>query len=176
MKHVKSLQKHPGIYKRVLQSKLSVGIGPVYLNETRLALSASLDPKQPEALPAPSLRVLIDKHRFAKSTDPRDKVYAILGIANRTLSPWSSYPGVLVPNYNLSVQEVYTETARVLMKSYKSLSWLSHVEDPSQRSVPDLPSWVPDLSVPLDPYPLRYRGDHELEVAPQRNGTQIDSA
>lgn len=158
MKHVKALQKHPGIYKRVLQSKLSVGISPVYLNETRLAMSASTEPNSQEETRLPSLRMLLDKHRFSKSSDPRDKVYAFLGLADRTMSPFRTEPTALTPNYSLRVQEVYTEVARVLMASYKNLSWLSHVEDASLRRIPGLPSWVPDLTVPLDPYPLRYRG------------------
>ncbi|KAH7394517.1 heterokaryon incompatibility protein-domain-containing protein [Pyrenochaeta sp. MPI-SDFR-AT-0127] len=158
MKHVKALQKHPGIYKRVLQSKLSVGISPVYLNETRLAVSASTDPNSLESIRPPPLRILLDKHRFSKSSDPRDKVYAFLGLANRALSPFRTAPLTLTPNYNLSVQEVYIEAARAFIVSYENLSWLSHVEDPSKRRTLGLPSWVPDLTVPLDPYPLRFRG------------------
>ena len=158
MKHVKALQRHPGIYRRVLQSKLSVGISPVYLNETRLGMSASIESAEGEPAQLPPLRMLIDKHRFSKSSDPRDKVYAFLGLADRTMSPFRTQPTALTPNYNLSVQEVYNEVSKALLTSYKNLSWLSHVEDPSQRRIPGLPSWVPDLSVPLDPYPLRYRG------------------
>ncbi|KAF2681084.1 hypothetical protein K458DRAFT_310422 [Lentithecium fluviatile CBS 122367] len=158
LRHVKSLQKNAGQYKRILQSKLDVGVGPVYLNATRLKLSKidSTDPNEQNQ--KPPLRMLIDTHRFSKSTDPRDKVYAFLGLADRNMAPFRSQPNSLVPNYNLSVQEVYLETARVLMTSYRNLSLLSHVEDPSQTRIPNLPSWVPDYSVKLDPYPLRYRG------------------
>ncbi|KAJ4366268.1 hypothetical protein N0V83_007904 [Neocucurbitaria cava] len=169
MKHVKSLRKHPGIYKRVLKSRLSVGISPVYVNETRLAISASVESGAQGAARPPPLRMLLDKHRFSESTDPRDKVYALLGLADRSMSPFRTEPNVLTPDYNLSVQQVYTETARVLMTSYRNLSWLSHVEDPSQRRIAGLPSWVPDLSVPLDPYPLRYRGPGFWKAAGSRN-------
>jgi hypothetical protein len=158
MRHVKELQRQPGIYRYVLQAKLSVGIGPIYINETRMAVIAPPKDSKGGAAQPPPLRMLIDKHRFSKSSDPRDKVYAFLGIASRSMSPFRTQPQVLIPDYNLSVQEVYTETARVLMTSYKNISLLSHVEDASVRRTPGLPSWVPDLSVPLDPYPLRYRG------------------
>ena len=159
LKHVKVLQRHPGIYLQACStSKLSVGISPVYLNETRLAIAALAGSSGLEAAKPPSLRMLIDKHRFSNSSDPRDKVYALLGLADRSMSPFRTQPNALTPNYNLSVQQVYTETARVLMTSYKNLDWMSHVEDPSQRRVTGLPSWVPDLSVPLDLYPLRFRG------------------
>ena len=158
LRHVKSLRKNPGIYRRILQSKLNVGVGPVYLDATRLKLSKVVHAEPDKLNQKPPLRMLIDTHRFSRSTDPRDKVYAFLGLANRQLSPFRTHPDALVPNYNLSVQEVYMETASVLMTSYRNLSLLSHVEDPSQRRISNLPSWVPDYSVELDPYPLRYRG------------------
>ncbi|KAH7086339.1 heterokaryon incompatibility protein-domain-containing protein [Paraphoma chrysanthemicola] len=158
MKHVTQLQKQPGIYKPVLRAKISVGISPIYINETRVAMSTPSEPTNLPIAQPPPLRMLLDKHRFASSSDPRDKVYAFLGLADRTMSPFRTHPAALTPDYNLSVQEVYTETARVLLASYKNLSLLSHVEDPSLRRIDNLPSWVPDLSVPLDPYPLRYRG------------------
>jgi len=158
LKHVGALHSQPGLYKRVLRSRLSVGISPVYLNETRLAISRAPESTKDVAMRPPSLRMLLDKHRFSSSSDPRDKVYAFLGLADRSMAPFRMYPAALGPDYNLSVQEVYTETARVFMASYESLSLLSHVEDPSVRRIEGMPSWVPDLSVPLDPYPLRFRG------------------
>ncbi|KAF2820641.1 hypothetical protein CC86DRAFT_449272 [Ophiobolus disseminans] len=158
LKHLTTLQKQPGIYKRVLRSKLSVGISPVYLNETRMAISGPPNPTMNGAVRPPSLRMLLDKHRFSGSSDPRDKVYAFLGLADRAMAPFRTHPTALTPDYNLSVQAVYTEAARVFMASYESLALLSHVEDPSLRRIEGMPSWVPDLSVALDPYPLRFRG------------------
>jgi hypothetical protein len=157
LKHVKDLRKHPGIYKHVLKSRLAVGVSPLYLNETRLTTS-SLSESNSQAAKQPSLRNLLDKHRFSESSDPRDKLYAFLGLANRNMSPFRTQSNVITPDYNLSVHEVFTQLTAVLMSSYKNLSWLSHVEDHSQRQIPGLPSWVPDLSVPLNPYPLLYRG------------------
>ncbi|CAI6339658.1 unnamed protein product [Periconia digitata] len=158
LRHIKTLQENPGVYKRVLQSKLAVGIGPLYLDSTRLKLVGKDRSHHREVNQKPPLRQLLDTHRFSKSTDPRDKIYAFLGLADRNMAPFRSNPNALVPNYNLSVQEVYTETARVLMASYQNLSLLSHVQDPSQTRLSNLPSWVPDYSINLDPYPLRYRG------------------
>lgn len=158
LKHVKELRRQPGIYKRILQSKLSVGIVPVYLDETRIATAESGISNTMKTKPKPSLWLLLDKHRFSRSSDPRDKVYAFVGLADRDSSPFREQPDALAPDYNLSVQEVYIEVAKVLMSTYESLAWLSHVEDPSQRRILNLLSWVPDLSTPLDPYPLRFRG------------------
>lgn len=157
MKHVTNLQKEPGIYKRLLKSKLDVGVGPVYLDATRLKISGC-GRYEKEVNRTPPLRMLLDTHRFSKSTDPRDKVYAFLGLANRKMAPFRTQPNAITPDYNLSVQDVYTQTARALLTSFENLSLLSHVQDPSATKIKGLPSWVPDYSVPLDPYPLRYRG------------------
>ena len=158
MKHVVELQSRPGIYKRVLQSKLSVGVSPLFLNETRVAVSASspVDVVKVQKLP---FAMLLHKHRFSKSTDPRDKVYAFLGLATSKMAPFRTIPTALTPDYNMSVQRVYLETAKVLLSTYRNLSVLSQVEDASIRRTTGLPSWVPDYSVSIEPYPLRYRGN-----------------
>jgi hypothetical protein len=154
LRHIKSLQKNPGIYKCILQSKLNVGVGPVYLNALRQRL-AQIGFEEDQK---PPLRTLLEIHRFSESTDPRDKVFAFLGLADRKMMPFRTQPDALVPNYNRSVQDVYTDTARILMTSHGSLSLLSHVEDPSHRRIPNLSSWVLDYSVVQDPYALQYRG------------------
>lgn len=157
LKHLKELQRHPGVYKRVLQSKLSVGVSPLFLNETRVAVSSGSDStrEQPVQLP---FAMLLQKHRFSKSTDPRDKVYAFLGLAGTSMAPFRTIPLAITPDYNLSVQQVYVATTKALLTTYRNLSVLSHVEDPTIRHTAGLPSWVPDYSVSIDPYPLRYRG------------------
>ncbi|ORY14202.1 heterokaryon incompatibility protein-domain-containing protein [Clohesyomyces aquaticus] len=152
LKHIRSIRKQPGVYKSLLQAGLQVGISPIYLDATRLKMV-----KREENALKPSLRMLLETHRFSNSTDPRDKVYAFLGLADRSTAPFRSQPDILSPNYNLSVQEVYTETARAFLTSFGNLSVLSHVQDPSRTRISGLPSWVPDYSVNLDPYPLQYR-------------------
>jgi hypothetical protein len=73
LRHVATLRKKPGIYRRVLQAKLSVDMGPVYINETRMDISAASQACSKPVVRSPSLRMLLDKHRFSKSSDPRDK-------------------------------------------------------------------------------------------------------
>lgn len=157
MKHIVQLQKCPGVYKRLLESKLSVGMNPMFLNETRVAVAAgsSFDQDQKTQLP---FTLLLQKHRFSKSTDPRDKVYAFLGLASSAMAPFRANPTAITPDYSRSVQQVYVATAKALLTNFRNLSVLSHVEDHSIRRITGLPSWVPDYSVSIDPYPLRYRG------------------
>ena len=77
--------------------------------------------------------------RHCESTDPRDKIYALL--------PLLSHAGInpdIIPNYNHSPTQVYTDVAIYLMKSI-GLELLCAVNGRSQ--LPGLPSWVPDWSI-----------------------------
>ncbi|KAJ4988146.1 ankyrin and het domain protein [Stagonosporopsis vannaccii] len=157
MKHVAELQKYPGVYKQLLESRLSVGMSSMFLNETRVAVATGSSFDQVEKAQLP-FTLLLQKHRYSKSTDPRDKVYAFLGLASSAMAPFRTDPAAITPDYSRSVQQVYLATAKALLTNFHNLSVLSHVEDHSIRRTTGLPSWVPDYSVSLDPYPLRYRG------------------
>ena len=85
----------------------------------------------------------LDWLRMADCSDPRDKVFSALGFLD------SSSPThlILTPDYSLSVQEVYTQTAVILLRQLPDLALLGMVEDASLRKTSNLPSWVPDFSV-----------------------------
>jgi hypothetical protein len=70
-----------------------------------------------------------------QATDPRDKVYALLALAENTLG--------IAPNYQKSCEQLYVETAFTLLQQHRSLRFLSDVY--SEKRFP-LPSWVPDWS------------------------------
>ncbi|KAN0112520.1 HET domain containing protein [Hyaloscypha variabilis] len=77
--------------------------------------------------------------RHCESTDPRDKIYALL--------PLLSHAGInpdIIPNYSHSPSQVYTDVAMYLMKSI-GLELLCVVNGRSQ--LPGLASWVPDWSI-----------------------------
>ena len=77
------------------------------------------------------------------SFDPRDKVYAAMGIVNKFL-PRGTRP-FIYPEYETPVREVYEHTAKFLLVHLPYLSVLGLVEDPSRRKTVDLASWVPDF-------------------------------
>ena len=77
------------------------------------------------------------------SSDPRDKVYAAVGIVNKFL-PRGSTP-FISPGYETPGREVYECTAKILLEHLPYLSVLTLVEDPSLRNTMKLPSWVPDF-------------------------------
>ena len=92
------------------------------------------------------------------SYDPRDKVYAAMGIVNRFL-PRGSRP-FIYPEYERPAGEVYEHTAKFLLEHLPYLSVLALVEDPSRRKIVNLPSWVPDFS--------SRQGVSSLQVCAQR--------
>jgi hypothetical protein len=79
-----------------------------------------------------------------KATDPRDKIYALLSLAS------DSDQLRILPDYNKSPLEVYTDASRALAANghVEVLSWCQH-----PKSIEGLPSWVPDYSQGLrQPY------------------------
>ena len=96
--------------------------------------SSFLDERQ-SAL-AGSLMPLLDRFRTRMATDPRDKVFGLLGVAS------DAGHSDLVPDYNKSLVETYAMTAKWLLRRHESLAFLSLVEI---KDKPDLISWVPDF-------------------------------
>ena len=68
-----------------------------------------------------------------RSTDPRDKIYSLLGIAS------DAEQLKIVPDYSKSVEEVYTDAAAKIL-SLGKLELLHYVHPQN----PNMPSWVPD--------------------------------
>ncbi|KAF2488650.1 HET-domain-containing protein [Lophium mytilinum] len=78
-----------------------------------------------------------------RATDPKDKVYALLGLA-------SDFEALgIVPDYKKSVEEVYTETVTKLLKQ----GHVSYLQLCKYNPHSALPSWVPDLreDIPVSP-------------------------
>jgi hypothetical protein len=87
--------------------------------------------------------------RNQEATDPRDKVFAFLGIADQIGGP------PVAVDYTKSVEEVYIATARHLMQASNPVEVLSSVQ--KKWSELSMPSWVPDWSQP-------WRGGAALNV------------
>ncbi|TVY87284.1 Heterokaryon incompatibility protein 6,OR allele [Lachnellula willkommii] len=82
------------------------------------------------------------------ATDPRDKVFALLGIAGDAEALG------LHPDYRKSCEEVYTELALTLIRNgYHDPLSLSD----SSRDITGLPSWAPDWSTKSCRHPLQER-------------------
>ncbi|KAF2139255.1 uncharacterized protein K452DRAFT_337388 [Aplosporella prunicola CBS 121167] len=72
------------------------------------------------------------------STDPHDKVYALLGLVE------DDSAADIHPDYSRPISEVFTEVAVKLIKYYNDLRILTDAQGPTQIS--GLPSWAPDWS------------------------------
>ena len=83
------------------------------------------------------------------SMDPRDKVFAVLGLA------FDARALFLDPDYSKSVFEVYSTLTMGMIADGEFLEILSHKEDPWFTSIKKLPSWVVDWSVHPRAHPLR---------------------
>jgi hypothetical protein len=94
-----------------------------------------------------ALKELLPMLRSAGATDPRDKVFALYGVAS------DRDESQLRPDYSLSVGKVYQAVAERWAgatdedRKVLDISFLSHVQ--SANSTFELPSWVPDWTMPL---------------------------
>ncbi|KAE8391720.1 heterokaryon incompatibility protein-domain-containing protein [Aspergillus alliaceus] len=88
------------------------------------------------------LYILIKARRF-QCADPRDKVYALLGLlgdqAKVKMRPQPVYK-------DCSFADTYSFTAIQILEDTNDLLLLAHAEGQDFQNIEDLPSWVPDWS------------------------------
>ncbi|ETS77422.1 hypothetical protein PFICI_11296 [Pestalotiopsis fici W106-1] len=112
-------------------------------------------------LPRQELR-LLDLGRQSQATNPRDKVFALLGLLpNRCI-------GQVEADYTLTVEELYTKVALELASSYDWSDVLVRA-GACQRTISALPSWAPDWSFNRLPDPIRWKSN-EPNAAAQLRG------
>ncbi len=85
---------------------------------------------------------LIKRHRACQSSDPRDKIYALLGIAHQ-------HHHKVTPDYHKRVNVLFWEITLAAIEGTKNLDILSYCQKRDSRA---LRSWVPDWSFSLS-YP-----------------------
>lgn len=113
-------------------------------------LQASQDSQQPAQDGVHPFLHLLDLARSLEVTDPRDKVYALLGFPTAEAGFNSSS---LMPDYTLSTAEVYMQVTRSFIEKNQSLDVLGLVTYQPQQSISiqtdqiaDLPSWAPNFN------------------------------
>ncbi|OIW23037.1 hypothetical protein CONLIGDRAFT_146567 [Coniochaeta ligniaria NRRL 30616] len=92
--------------------------------------------------------------RVYSATDPRDKIYSLIGILKKILPPGMEMP--FRPDYSeeTSPRTLFTSITSMLLRELPNLKALSLVEDRASRKIKDLPSWVPDYTCHLTGSPL----------------------
>jgi hypothetical protein len=83
----------------------------------------------------------------SRCTDPRDKVYGLLGLRSKTKGALPHLTkGKLDVNYNKSVQHVYQDAAEFIILTQQDLE-ICYAQPLKSKTIQGLPSWVPDWSV-----------------------------
>lgn len=93
-----------------------------------------------------TLDTLADFFLGHEVTDPRDRIYGMLGMVDaesmchgRALSP-------IQPDYKKSVDEVYRDACEWSIHDSQSLAMLGLCDAPATNVLKSLPTWVPDLT------------------------------
>ncbi len=86
-----------------------------------------------------SLRILLHESQERECQDPRDKIYALVGLMRETPN------SLLRPSYEKPVSEVYADAARFLINSNRGLDIICEHDIEFPERFPGLPSWTPDF-------------------------------
>ncbi|KAK8004661.1 hypothetical protein PG989_004380 [Apiospora arundinis] len=74
-----------------------------------------------------------------KASDPRDKIFGVMGLVGNAFD--------FDADYEWSVERVYTAAITAIAKKEKCLTFLGFISEQSDLRNPKLPSWVPDLEM-----------------------------
>ena len=90
--------------------------------------------------------ILLNIIRDFGCTDGRDKVFGLLGLLEKA-SEEAEIPAFQVrADYKMSIEDVFQATVVSIIEETQSIRLLGFLVDPSFRKLPELPSWVPDLT------------------------------
>jgi hypothetical protein len=94
-----------------------------------------------------NLLILVSSYRNQRSTEPRDSIYALIGLARRLL-PNDSRPSIRMfkADYSLSMQKVWIDFAIWHIQAYRDLDPLARCCVETRAKSRGLPSWVKDWS------------------------------
>ena len=100
---------------------------------------------------------LLDLARSFEVTDPRDKIYGLLGFPTKD---GSFGPCSIISDYTLSASEVYTQVTRTFIEKDQNLNVLGLVlynpPDSLQEEncISNLPSWAPNFNSKATAFPI----------------------
>ncbi|KAF4536436.1 Heterokaryon incompatibility protein [Lasiodiplodia theobromae] len=114
----------------------------ILAHQRRIAAAMQQPPQQSDNFPpTSSLLDVLARFRHTDATDPRDKVFALLGLTSNPLS--------ITPTYHDSKRQVYTKTATAIINASGNLDLLCQspwgLFGTAGRDA-SLPSWVPDFA------------------------------
>ncbi|RYP93163.1 hypothetical protein DL770_000737 [Monosporascus sp. CRB-9-2] len=96
---------------------------------------------------AATLNFLVVSARVTGASDPRDRIFAFLGIWEKVAKERFAQKFNIRADYTKTVQTIYTEFMIIVLEETGSLNFLSSVQpDYGTNGIEALPSWVPDYS------------------------------
>ncbi|KAI0451088.1 HET-domain-containing protein [Xylaria acuta] len=134
-------------------TQYSLDVDAIRLPDNRLSNQLIFGSLQRGTAEVIGLGQLLYYSRFFEASNPRDKVYAVLGLWGFTRSNEAGNINIR-PDYNKDVSDVYIEATIAAIRESGNLDVLSLVEGTSDGRVIELPSWVPDYSQGPQVYPL----------------------
>jgi hypothetical protein len=142
------LKKRPTVLARVALEATSI-----LLDYTSTKFTALLDVwRFDELLPLLGFLRILYQTRFFRSTDPKDKLYGIIGLVS-----FEDFP--IKPHYEWSRQQVYTNLFRTLLETLKKLQILSLSGISTERQhTCTLPSWMPHLDCGMSAAGVPFQG------------------
>jgi hypothetical protein len=97
------------------------------------------------------LGIVLTSFSYSKETDPRDRIYAALGL----VKPQSLCQDI-VPDYSKPIEEVFYEAASHIIRLRKDLFLWSNKTLMSRRTKPKRASWVPEWTMESCPEALEF--------------------
>lgn len=96
------------------------------------------------SLPTPSLHALVELFLGNQVTDPRDRIYGMLGMVR----PESQFgwDNPLQADYTKSIEDVYRSAFEWSLKDSQKLAMLDHCDAPATNKIYGFPTWIPDLT------------------------------
>ncbi|KIM98517.1 hypothetical protein OIDMADRAFT_31305 [Oidiodendron maius Zn] len=126
------------------------------------------------------LQALLVASNSCIATDPRDKVFALLGLSAEAQDE-TSLPPQLIPNYKKPVQQVYLDVTSYIISATRDLILLSLINNDLNLSCSHggvaIPSWVPQFncfSSSLGGYKLGLNTDNRIQYKRTRMNATKD--
>lgn len=107
----------------------------------------------------PHLSQLIVRHQDSLATEAEDKIYALLGLADEVSQ------NQITIDYDMTIQDLYQRVVLSCLNYDQNLSILGSVQAAPTSTLTDLPSWVPDWSVPRKAYALSFHDEFSSTAA-----------